>query len=395
MMSRQDRLRFMFVSVNEVQWGGSEELWARAALHLAKAGHSVSIAKPNLDRNVGPVARLIECGCRTSDIAVPVRLLRPVFRLAYFASRPASFAAAMLFFWILLRIRRPDFVVVSQGGTWDAFHLARILRRYGCPYATISQKASDLYWPPDNLRDRMQSLYRHAAHSFFVSHHNYELTQEQVGEPIKPASVVRNPFLTDYSSELPWPDAGSMVDFACVGRLYPMEKGQDLVLRVLARKKWRNRPVSVTFYGAGPQRVALESMAAFLGVSDRARFVGHVSDVPGIWCEHPALLLASRAEGLPLVLVEAMLAGRVAITTDAGGSAEVIDDNRTAFLAHGATEDSLDDAMERAWKRRSEWPEIGRAASASLRQLVSADPAGDLADNIVQVATQLSARGQV
>jgi glycosyltransferase involved in cell wall biosynthesis len=125
-----------------------------------------------------------------------------------------------------------------------------------------------------------------------------------------------------------------------------MEKGQDLLLRVLARERSRTRPVSVTFYGSGHQREGLEGMAQQLGLTN-VTFAGFVRDIAAIWTDHHALVLPSRCEGLPLVLVEAMLSGRVAIVTDVGGSSEVIEDNRTGFLAAAATEDSLDEAMER------------------------------------------------
>ncbi len=47
-------------------------------------------------------------------------------------------------------------------------------------------------------------------------------------------------------------------------------------------------------------------------------------------------------------IVEAILSGRVPIVTNVGGNAEVIDDDVTGFVANAATEDEIDEAMERA-----------------------------------------------
>lgn len=379
------RRHFLFVSVNETPWGGSEELWARAALALAERGHTISVAKPNIDRNAAPIRALADRGVDMVDLAslgpMPRRLVKGMF----FVLRTSAYAFIMARFRLVLRNTNADFVVVSQGGSWDAFHPSRMLERSKLPYATIAQKASELYWPPDEMRDRIRLLYLKARHCFFVSHHNHRMTEEQLGLAIPRADVVRNPFLTDYDAPLPWPEEGAVTDFACVGRLFPKEKGQDLVLRVLARPRWRERPVAVTFYGEGIQRQGLEAMARFLKL-DNVRFAGHVGDVPGIWRRHPALLLASRAEGLPLVLVEAMLAGRIAVITDAGGSGEIVSDNETAFLAKSYDEDSLDDAMERAWQRRGEWQAIGEAARAAVREQVPRDPPGVLADRLEEIA---------
>ena len=106
-------------------------------------------------------------------------------------------------------------------------------------------------------------------------------------------------------------------------------------------------------------------MARNLGLTS-VTFAGFVSDVSAIWSSHHGLILPSRCEGLPIVLVEAMLSGRVPVVTDVGGNAEVVEDGVTGYLAAAATEDSLDDAMERAWNERHRWREIGAAAAAPI-----------------------------
>ena len=118
--------------------------------------------------------------------------------------------------------------------------------------------------------------------------------------------------------------------------------------------EWRDRPLSVTFYGDGLQRASLERMARNLGLTS-VTFAGFVRDVSAIWSAHHGLILPSRCEGLPITLVEAMLSGRVPIVTDVGGNAEVVEDGATGYLADAPTEDALDDAMERAWNERHRW----------------------------------------
>jgi glycosyltransferase involved in cell wall biosynthesis len=202
-----------------------------------------------------------------------------------------------------------------------------------------------------------------AQHIFFVSQHNHRLMEEQTGQKLANASVVRNPFLVEYHKSIPWPKDNEATRLACIGRLYPMEKGQDILLRVMAQPKRQARNVTVDFYGSGSNLDGLTAMADHLGCKN-VQFKGHVSNIEEVWKTHHGLVLASRAEGLPLVLVETTLAGRVAIISQAGGSAEVIDDGKTAFLMKGYDEEGLDDAMERSWNRRGDWPEVGMAAAA-------------------------------
>ena len=377
------RGRFVFVSSNG-SWGGSEELWSETALSLVRAGHRVTVFKPRLDLCRENAQRLRAAGCRVYNLSgLPVA--HPfLYKLAaaFFARRQQS-----LLLYVGLLFKKVDLIVFSQGGNNDGVAFAPVLRRIGRPYVLISQKATDLYWPSDNVRERLRALYEDARACFFVSEHNWRLTEQQLGVDLPHGSVVRNPFLVPWEPRSDWPGEGDGVRLACIGRLFPKEKGQDLLLRVLAREKWRGRPLSVTFYGAGPQERGLEEMAGYLGL-ESVRFAGFADDVAAIWKDHHGLILPSRCEGLPLVLVEAMLSGRVAIVTDVAGNAEVVDDGETGFLAVTPTEDALDEAMERAWQRRAEWREIGAAAANRIRTLVPPDPAGMLAETLQRLARE-------
>jgi glycosyltransferase involved in cell wall biosynthesis len=258
------------------------------------------------------------------------------------------------------------------------------------PYVLIVQKAGDLYWPTDVSLDVIRAGYTAALSCYFVSEHNRRLTEEQLGIELAHASVVRNPFLVPWERRDDWPADRDRLRLACVGRLYPLEKGQDVLIRVLVREKWRNRPLSVTFFGSGPHRAGLQRMATYYQLKN-VSFAGFVDDVASIWNDHHALVLPSRCEGLPLVLVEAMLSGRVPIVTDVAGHREVVDDGTTGFLAAAPTEDALDEALERAWQRRTEWRAIGAAAATRIRTLVPPDPAQALATILLRVRSGTSA----
>jgi glycosyltransferase involved in cell wall biosynthesis len=385
--------RFAFISSN-FTWGGSEELWSLVAAALAHRGHRVTAYKNTFTRHEGNVELLREANVRLVELArfplLPTRLFSAIFWLA----QPLSLVLQAFRLHLFLRFgRRPDLVVISQGGNHDGWLLASACRRLHHPYVVISQKATDLYWPRDNWIKSVRGIYEGALHAFFVSEHNHRLTEEQIGRRIEAASVVRNPFQVPWEPRSDWPSEEQGFRLACVGRLDPREKGQDLLLRVMAMDKWRSRPVTVTFYGHGEQRLALEAMAALHGLNN-VEFAGYADDVAGIWSNHHGLVLPSRAEGLPLVLVEAMLSGRVAIVTDVAGNTEVLEDNVTGFVVSAPCETALDEAMERAWQRRHEWQGIGEAAAKHIRKIVPADPARVLSEELLRVAeASLEARG--
>ena len=92
-------------------------------------------------------------------------------------------------------------------------------------------------------------------------------------------------------------------------------------------------------------------MVEHLGLTN-VEFAGHQNNIEEIWRKHHALVLPSRFEGMPLVVVEAMLCGRPCIATDVGGNRELVRDGINGFLAKAPTVELLDEAMNRAWDNR-------------------------------------------
>ncbi|HEX3111081.1 MAG TPA: glycosyltransferase family 4 protein, partial [Thermoanaerobaculia bacterium] len=380
-------MRFVFVSGNRA-WGGSEELWSATAAVLASDGHHVTVFKSGVDDSEPRIRRLRALSCRIRDLARFPVMPRRLFGLVRTLSSAAAYGHETVRLGIGLALsRRPDLVVVSQGGNHDGYFLAEVCRRLRLPYAIVSHKASELYWPADWQQRTIGAVYRAARACFFVSDHTRRLTEEQLGFSLPYAAVVRNPFLVPWEPRADWPDDRNVLRLACIGRLHPKEKGQDLLLRVVARPRWRDRRLSVTFFGDGLQRASLERMAHNLGLAN-VTFAGFVRDVPAIWNDHHGLILPSRCEGLPITLVEAMLSGRVPIVTDVGGNAEIVDDGATGYIASAATEDALDSAMERAWNERHKWREIGAAAAARIRMLIPREPERVFAERLVEMVDQ-------
>jgi glycosyltransferase involved in cell wall biosynthesis len=130
----------------------------------------------------------------------------------------------------------------------------------------------------------------------------------------------------------------------------------------------------------------LQNMARHLQL-ERVGFPGF-TDPETIWRQHHGLVLPSRAEGLPLAQVEAMLCGRPVIVADAGGTAEILVDGVQGFLARSASVVELDAALERAWQRRHDWPAIGQAAADHIRSIYPPDPCAVFADQLEALLRQ-------
>jgi glycosyltransferase involved in cell wall biosynthesis len=119
-----------------------------------------------------------------------------------------------------------------------------------------------------------------------------------------------------------------------VGRLEP-EKGFDLLVRAFALVANRYPQARLILVGDGSQRAALEALSHDLGVADRCLLTGYRHAASGLMGEFDIFASASRNEGLPLALIEAMSAGRPVVATAVGGVPEVVVDGATGFLVPG------------------------------------------------------------
>jgi glycosyltransferase involved in cell wall biosynthesis len=194
--------------------------------------------------------------------------------------------------------------------------------------------------------------------------------------------VVANPFNIPFDSSVTYPGLSSeCYQVACVARLELHAKGQDALLEVLADQKWKQRNMMVNLYGDGIDRQNIERLITYFSVKENVKLAGYINPLE-IWNQNHALILPSRYEGLPLALVEAMLCGRASIVTNVGGNGEVVVDGVSGFIAAAPRAVYLDEALERAWLRRTEWEAIGHKAQQHIKTIIPEDPAKIFSDLI-------------
>jgi glycosyltransferase involved in cell wall biosynthesis len=358
-------------------WGGSEVLWAATARQLAAKGFRITANFVHLDQTHPEVIKLIEAGVKLEKYqGVPVLRRSSMFRKRW--EHPLTIAR--------LKAQKPQLAVITQGENFDGRRLIGYCRQAAIPYVVICNKACEDMCPMDYDRDILREALSEALRVFFVSQHNLRVTEERLGHRFTNAEVIINPYMVDYHVKLPWPDLKQgRFQLACVARLWMRDKGQDILLKVLTQEKWKRRDIDFHFYGQGPNAVGLKEMAEFLGVANQITFHGFYEDVTDIWRKHHALVLPSRYEGLPLALVEAMLCERPSIVTSAGGMREVIENEENGFLAPASSVEAFDEALERAWNRRTEWQKIGLNAGVSIRKKVPEDPTSIFTEKILAI----------
>jgi glycosyltransferase involved in cell wall biosynthesis len=131
---------------------------------------------------------------------------------------------------------------------------------------------------------------------------------------------------------------------ATAGRLHP-SKGIDDFLRAAAMVRERRPDASFVIAGEGNERPALERLAHDLGVTPRTRFLGERADLSAILAGSDVFVLASREEGMPNALIEAMAAELPVVATAVGGTAEVVSHRSTGLLVPAGDVDAIANAV--------------------------------------------------
>lgn len=197
----------------------------------------------------------------------------------------------------------------------------------------------------------------------------------QKATPDVPIQVIPNGVDIELFSPTLAKPAADKIRVLFTGRVV-YQKGLDVVLRALTQAA---APVELEVVGDGDDRPALEKMAAELGLRDRVRFAGWAprTDLPAHYRAADIFVLASRAEGMPNVVLEAMACGLPVIATQVAGNEELVQEGVSGLmippedvpaLAHALEKLAADEALRRqmgeAGRRRVNdeftWQQIAR-----------------------------------
>jgi colanic acid/amylovoran biosynthesis glycosyltransferase len=129
-------------------------------------------------------------------------------------------------------------------------------------------------------------------------------------------------------------EGSTPVKLLCVGRLAPA-KGQVLLVQACARLRDAGQAFHLTMVGAGPDRERIEKTIALLRLQQHITLTGALNQeaVRTHFQEADVFVLPSLAEGIPVVLMEAMSSGVPCISCPVNGIPELIQHERTGLLA--------------------------------------------------------------
>lgn len=370
----------LYLSTNAV-WGGSEILWCESAKRLLNesaiiyAGAYFEQSIP--EKYIGQKISFIDLRQR---FILPKKLQRLLSRLHLKKNVETDRLKELLI------VHPPDLAVLSLGNIKDGLPLMELLSTYEVPFVTIVHMVDESLWPglDDKRIDDLNFLFEQARANFYVSRFTLKMHEKILGCTVANARIIFNPFTKQAVDTVDFPAINELYKVALIGRLENFHKGYDLLIDVVKQQKWRDRNICFSIFGKGPHRRLLKNMIEKYRIKN-IFLNDHNEDVSDIWRHHHLLLMPSRMEGQSLSLIEAMKFKRAAVVTNVGGVDELIEDGISGFIAYYPTVEHIDIALERAWRARDSWREMGIAAFEHISSKHPEDAVGYFNDHLRQI----------
>lgn len=320
----------------------------------AERGHEVGILADSLTGGERADAALREIG---------PKLKLGVYRLAIHREPHPIDVVASLHFLRLARSLNLD-VLHGHGAKAGAF-----VRLKGKSQKTIrvyTPHGGSLHYPPNTLKGALYARLERALMNrtelfLFESAFARDTYEHVVG---KPAGLVRCVFNGVTASEFdPVPVAEDATDLVYVGEFREI-KGADLLIQAVARLRADGKPVTLTLAGDGEEMENLKALIKKLNIEDAVRFIGHVKARYG-FSKGRLLVVPSRGDSMPYVVIEAAAAGIPMIAASVGGIPEILGPHTSGlFVANsvGALADAIETALGDI--------DAARESSRSLRERI-------------------------
>lgn len=336
--------------------GGAQMHLARDANGLARLGHQVSVVAQGADGSMGvELAPGVELTCLMGRSSSPLTFWR---------------------FARLLRRQRPNVVV---GWSIYANSFVALAQRLGLVKASLlveniyPPRMFETISPIRRTFSRLLVSYLYGQ-ATLVAGNSADIVDylQNTVRPSPKAVRIRNPVdlekLDDLAAQpapLPERRPGTIVVVAA-GRVQNLQKGFDTLLRALARLP-ANCDWTLWMVGDGEDVPMLRTLAGDLGITDRIVWCGMQSNPFPYYAAADLMVVPSRFEGFPNVLLEAMALGRATVSTDClSGPRELTCGGVTGLLTPVDDVDALAEAMASLMADPSRRRSLGEAAATHV-----------------------------
>jgi glycosyltransferase involved in cell wall biosynthesis len=342
-------------------------------LHVVRAPvggiffHILDLANGQIGRghHVGIIADSITGGERAAVALAEIepRLKLGVHRVAI--RREPRFADFMVWAQIVRLIwqLKPD-VLHGHGAKAGAY--VRLRPRSKDRIRVYTPHGGSLHYPLDALKGKFYSYLERFLMSstdlfLFESAFARDTYQRTVGTPGGPVRCVFNGVTADEFDPIVKADDGT--DLVYVGEFRHI-KGADLLIDAVAKLRAEGTPVTLTLGGDGEEFETLKAQVKRLSLKDAVHFIGHVKARYG-FSKGGLLVVPSRGDSMPYVVIEAGAAEVPMIGANVGGIPEIFDTLTDALFAPSNV-----NAMAVAIKKSLHDPNATQARAQVLRERI-------------------------
>jgi glycosyltransferase involved in cell wall biosynthesis len=314
--------------------------------------HILDLANGQIDagHHVGIIADSLTGGDRANAALAEIapRLMLGVRRVAIHREpHPADVLVWARFMYLIARLK-PD-VVHGHGAKAGAF--IRMIGRSKRFIRVYTPHGGSLHYPLHTWRGAFYSRLERALMNntelfLFESAFARDTYQRTIGTPT--TGLVCCVFNGVTAAEFdPVTLASDATDIAYVGEFRHI-KGADLLIDAVARLRADGKPVTLTLAGDGEELGSLKTQIEKHRLTDAIRFIGHVRARLG-FSKGKLLVVPSRGDSMPYVVIEAAAAGIPMVAANVGGIPEIFGSHQDALFAPnsaGAMADAIETALD-------------------------------------------------
>ena len=325
----------------------------------------------------GGMARLATALVRTMVVAPQrfLKALRQTLSLARRADRPWPYHFVYLAEACLIerRLRGAGVQHLHAHFGTNPAEIALLVRALGGPSYSFTVHGPEEFDRPARLklREKMRDAAFTVAISSFGRSQLYRWADAADWHKIKVVHCGLEPAFHAGASSVPTATAR----LVCVGRLCE-QKGQLLLVDAVERLVRSGVPIELVLVGDGEMRAEIEARIARSGLQRQVRITGWIgsNEVRDEILAARALVLPSFAEGLPVVLMEAMALGRPVVTTFVAGIPELVRNGESGWLVPAGDVEGLTGALRKCLATTpSELAVLGKRAREQALERHSVD----------------------
>jgi glycosyltransferase involved in cell wall biosynthesis len=165
-------------------------------------------------------------------------------------------------------------------------------------------------------------------------------------------------------------DRGKKKVVAIIAFLRP-EKAYDVFLQMASSILRQRKDVEFWIVGDGPERGAIEKRIGEMGIGGAVRLLGYRQDIPSVLRACDIVTVTSDAEDVPIVILEAMAAGRPVAATDVGFIREIVSNGQTGFIVPPRDPERLAETVSYLLSREDFMAKMGSAGRKKVEKWLS------------------------